>query len=287
MNTVTIKRVLCAATALLCLLTNTNAQQKNTPTAATPITIGYSVSIQSQILNEKRTLNIYLPDGYSKTDSVTYPVIYLLDGGMDEDFVHTIGLVQFNTLSWVERLPNSIVVGIVNTDRKKDMTFPTTVTEEKEKFPTAGGADNFINFIEKELQPYISQHYNTSGSNTIIGQSLAGLLATEILFKKTSLFNRYIIVSPSLWWSNGAMLKQPMAPPKTKTWVYIGVGKEGLAPTAQPHVMEVDANLLVDKLKKAGNKQTELFFDYLPDENHATIGHQAVLNAFKKIYANK
>ncbi len=286
MKTNTFTRLTCTIVACICINAQTAmAQQKNTTPATTPITIGHSVNITSQILNEKRTLNIYLPDGYSKTDTTTYPVIYLLDGGMDEDFVHTVGLVQFNTFSWVERIPNSIVVGVCNTDRKKDMTFPTALNDEKEKFPSSGGSENFINFIEKELLPYIKQHYKTSGANTLIGQSLAGLLATEILFKKPSLFNRYIIVSPSLWWSNGALLKQPMIAPKGKTLVYIGVGKEGLAPTVQPHVMEVDANLLVEKLKKSGNKQTEVFFDYLPDENHATVGHQAISNAFKKVYS--
>ena len=64
------------------------------------------------------------------------------------------------------------------------------------------------------------------------------------------------------------------------------MGKEGLAPTAIPRVMEVDANLLAEKLKKE-NKNAEVIFDYLPDENHATILHQAVMNAFKLIHNDK
>ena len=65
------------------------------------------------------------------------------------------------------------------------------------------------------------------------------------------------------------------------TRIYIGVGKEGLTPTAIPRVMEVDANLLAEKLKASGSESVEVLFDYLPQENHATILHQAVSNAFR------
>lgn len=68
------------------------------------------------------------------------------------------------------------------------------------------------------------------------------------------------------------------------TLVYIAVGKEGLTPTAIPRVMEVDANLLAEKLRMAKNKNVQVLFDYLPDEDHATILHQAVSNAFKDLF---
>ncbi|MBD0256799.1 MAG: hypothetical protein ICV83_13855 [Cytophagales bacterium] len=69
------------------------------------------------------------------------------------------------------------------------------------------------------------------------------------------------------------------------TDIYIGVGKEGLTPTATPRVMEVDANVLADKLKSTRSNTVKVAFDYLPDEDHATIMHQAVSNAFKLIYS--
>jgi len=73
--------------------------------------------------------------------------------------------------------------------------------------------------------------------------------------------------------------------PANEDYIHIvGVGKEGLTPTKLPRVMEVDANLLAEKLKKAKSKQVKVFFDYLPDENHATIMHEAVSNSFNLIY---
>src|SRR5690606_15566552 len=108
------------------------------------------------------------------------------------------------------------------------------------------------------------------------------LLFSEILLENPYLFNKYICISPSMWWSNGAILQKTIKKNYSeKIRVYIGFGKQGLTPTAEPRVMEVDANLLSDKLKGMKNKNIQVYFDYLPEENHATIMHQAVLNSFR------
>lgn len=249
-----------------------------------PFVLGTIEEINSKELNEKRVLNIYLPEGYKQNDTTHYPVIYLLDGSADEDFIHISGLVQFNSFEWVNRVPKSIVVGIATVDRRRDYTQPSKAPEEQKAFPTSGGSAKFIAFIEKELQPFIQKKFRTTSSKTILGQSLGGLLATEILLTQPSLFTKYIIVSPSLWWDNASLLQG-----KLTNWsindslqVYIAVGKEGLTPGANPRVMEVDANLLYEKLK-ALSPCMQCYFDYLPDENHATILHQAVNNAFIRL----
>ncbi len=235
--------------------------KKNVPDK--PFVLGITTEIQSTILSEKRTLNIYLPEGFN--DTTRYAVVYLLDGGADEDFIHVAGLYQFNMFEWINGVQKTIVVGIANTDRKRDLTYPTLVQEE--------------------LQPFIEKKYNTNSSKTIIGQSLGGLFATEVLLKKPRLFNKYIIISPSLWWDNASLLKLKSEILEknftTPIDVYIGVGKEGLAPTETPHVMEVEANVLADKLKNSESKSVTIHFDYLPQEDHATISHQAVFNALR------
>ena len=258
------------------------AQKRNIESIpeAKPFVLGVIDEVHSNVLNEKRILNIFLPEGYHENKDQKYPVIYLLDGSADEDFIHIAGLVQFNSFEWVNQVPKSIVVGIATVDRRRDFTFPTTETADKERFPTSGHSGRFISFLENELQPFISKKYKTNNDKTIIGQSFGGLLATEILLKKPHLFNYYIIVSPSLWWDNGSLLSLDPAPAENIK-VYIGVGKEGLTPTTVPRVMEVDANVLADKIIRLDNPAIEVFFDYLPQENHATILHQAVLNSFK------
>lgn len=253
-----------------------------------PFVLGVIDEIQSAKLGEKRVLNIYLPEGYDKNDAVKYPVIYLLDGSADEDFIHVVGLVQFNNFSWINRVPKSIVVGIATVDRRRDFTYPTTIEADRKRYPTTGKSENFIQFIEQELQPFIEKKYKTTASKTIVGQSLGGLLAAEILLKKPALFDKYIIISPSLWWDGASLLKQSSEMLqdtfKQETDVYIGVGKEGLTPGDAPRVMEVDANLLAEKIKAAKSKKVKVYFDYLPEEDHATISHQAVFNAFRLLY---
>jgi len=260
------------------------SQSKNTEK---PFVLGKIITMHSSELNEDRILNIYLPDDYDPGDTARYPVIYLLDGGADEDFIHIVGLVQFNSFKWVNRLPKTIVVGIANVDRRRDFTYPTTLPEDKAAYPASGHSDTFIAFLGNELIPFIDKKYKTTAAKTIIGESLGGVLATEIVLKQPSLFTQYIIVSPSLWWDNGSLLRLKPAIPAAPIKVYVGVGKEGVWPAKVPHIMEVDARLLADKLKESENSHVQVFFDYLPQENHATVSHQAVFNAFRLLYPAK
>jgi predicted alpha/beta superfamily hydrolase len=248
--------------------------------------LGVIDEIRSGVLDEKRILNIYLPEGYNPKDTVSYPVVYLLDGSANEDFIHICGLYQFNNFEWIDRVPKSIVVGIATVDRRRDFTFPTNIAEDREKYPTTGHSDKFIEFLAKELQPYIEKNYRTNESKTIIGQSLGGLVATEILFRHPEMFSRYIIVSPSLWWDGGSLLSFVSDKLKTagdRKKIYIGVGKEGLTQGKNPRLMENDANLLAEKINRLNNGRLTVIFDYLPQEDHATIMHQAVFNALRML----
>lgn len=254
-----------------------------------PFVLGEIDELYSDILSETRMLNIYFPEGYNKNEPIKYPVIYLLDGSADEDFIHISGLVQYNSFEWVNRIPKSILVGIATVDRRRDYTFPTTIPEDAAKYPTSGHSDKFIAFLENELIPYMDHNYPTNKNRSIIGQSLGGLLAADILLKNPTLFSSYIIVSPSIWWDNGSLLLQDsetsLRSIDSGINVYIGVGKEGLTPTKIPRIMEEDAKVLADKLKSTQSKHVRIYLDYLPDENHATIMHQAVSNAFKILYS--
>lgn len=257
------------------------AQQKHkaSHSASKPFQLGIVDEIPSKILSENRTLNIYLPPGYDTDAAKTYPVIYLLDGSANEDFVHIVGLVQF--MNMIEALPPTIVVGIANVDRKRDFTFPTTVAQDKKDFPTTGKSAPFISFIEKELQPYISRSYRVNKDKTLIGQSLGGLLASEILLKQPQLFNNYIIVSPSLWWDNESLLAQApgllQSLPAGAMKVYIAVGTEGKE-------MEEGAAKLNSLLALQRKPNLTLVFNPMPAENHLTILHNSVYQAFQKLY---
>lgn len=242
-----------------------------------PLTIGEIRTIKSKILNEDRVLNIYLPQNFDKTKS--YPIIYLLDGSMNEDFIHVTGLVQF--FNQMYSMPETIVVGIANIDRKKDFTFHTDLKDLQKDYPTTGHSDKFISFLEKELKPYIESQFKTT-DKYLFGQSLGGLLATEILLKKPELFNNYFIISPSLWWDDESLLKQ--APqlltkiPDTKKFIYVSVGK------GEHPVMIKDAESLDDILKKSNKKNWTVEYKMMETDNHATILHRSLYEGLVKLF---
>ncbi len=256
--------------------------------------LGHRDSVFSHVLNEMRYLNIYLPPDYSVDSAKNYKAVYLLDGGMDEDFIHVAGLVQYFNFPWIPCQPRLILIGIENTNRKRDFTYSVSGYEFLAEMgydttvnPGYGGSGNFISFIEKELQPYVNQKYPTGFYPALVGQSLGGLLATEIMFRKRYLFHDYIIISPSLWWDNNSLLTSPQkgSPVVDSRWpiskVYLAVGSEGkdmITYASQLHKM-------IQKLQPV--KTSILVFDYLKNYDHATIGHQAIVNAFEFLYGDK
>lgn len=247
-------------------------------TAISPFDIGVIRTIESSHLNESRTLNIYLPLAYHP-DSAAYQVIYLLDGSAHEDFLHIVGLVQFFDLQM--NAPPTIVVGIENVDRKRDFTFPTNDKELKAEFPTTGGSAKFMAFLKEELQPFIQNNYHVSDERILIGQSLGGLMATEILLREPQMFSKYLIVSPSLWWDNESMYDQMDAllnkQKFSETEVVVAVGQE--------HPMMIkEASGLYQSLALAEKDKLKVHYRFFEKEDHATILHASIYEAFKIIY---
>ncbi len=246
-----------------------------------PLTIGEVVTMYSDVLKEERTLNIYLPETYDRAKA--YPVLYLLDGSMDEDFLHITGLAQFFNLMF--SMPDFIIVGIANVNRKRDFTFHTDLEDLQKQYPTTGHSAAFISFVESELQPMIQARYKITEDKYLIGQSLGGLLATEILLKKAYLFSHYLIVSPSLWWDNESMLNEAETlfaqQPDTDRYVFVAVGAH------EDKIMQREALALSEMLQRSKKKQLKTDFLSMEDENHASILHNCIYEAFLKLFPYK
>ena len=240
-----------------------------------PFVFGVVEEFYSNALDEPRTLNIYLPDGYADS-TLAYPVVYVLDGSYNEDYPHIAGLMQF--MNMYELHPKSIVVGIANVDRRRDFSFPTRVDSDRVAYPTTGGSARFIQFMEQELQPYIHKHYRVQGDRTIIGQSLGGLLAAEILVTKPQLFDNYVIVSPSLWWDSGSIIARTdsflTASGDLPKRVYISIGTEG-------DDMQVFMDQYLAAFKQHARPPMQWWYVPMKDESHATILHRGVYRAFE------
>lgn len=241
--------------------------------AGTPIVIGQSYKLPSATMGAARTINVWLPPGYEK-GTQRYPVLYLLDGGVDQDFHHISGLAQLGTIVGTTR--DVIVVGIETVDRRNELAFPVaTDAKLKADYPTAGQSERFRRFIASEVKPWVEKTYRTSGENALIGESLAGLFVVETMLRAPGLFDTWIAISPSLWWDNDALVKAaPSLLPKARGRLWLTVANEqgmGVAPFAA---------LLKDKAPAALNWT----YAPRPDETHATIYHGAALAAIRELY---
>ena len=267
------------ALLILCVLFFTltsNGQSFSPSITSAPFTIGHTLKFHSSILDEERELNVYLPEGYYDDTLKRYPVIYLLDGSREEDFIHIAGICQFSQFSWIQRMPEAILVGIVNIDRKRDYTYPTTIEADKKEFPTTGGSEVFISYLRTNVFNIINNQYRTNDSRSIIGQSLGGLLATEILFQHQEMFDNYFIISPSLWWDNESLLVKELKLNKN-TSVHIAVGNEG-------EIMTRTARELYEKAGQKAAQNQHVSFNYYEKNDHGDVLHQAIYDALPIVF---
>ncbi len=158
-----------------------------------------TLNIRSELLNENRVINVWLPTEYENS-TTKYDVLYMADGGVNEDFPHI--ALTLSELIAAKKIPPMILVGIENTQRRRDLTGPTEVAQDKKVAPVVGGSAKFRAFVNDELIPEINQKFRTSAKKGIIGESLSGLFVVETLMQNPEMFDFYIAMDPSLWWNN-------------------------------------------------------------------------------------
>jgi predicted alpha/beta superfamily hydrolase len=156
------------------------------------------------VLGEPRRINVHLPKGYSGSMSTRFPVLYMPDGGIDEDFPHVVNTVD--SLIAAGQIRPVIVVGVPNTERRRDLTGPTHVHSDSAIAAHVGGSAAFRRFFGDELIPTINRRYRTTSERAIIGESLAGLFIVETFLRQPGMFDHYVAFDPSLWWDHGALV---------------------------------------------------------------------------------
>ncbi|MEZ5945386.1 MAG: alpha/beta hydrolase-fold protein [Hyphomonas sp.] len=256
------------------------AGEAEAPAEATPIVIGTSHVIHSAVYGMDRVINVQEPAPYG--DSETPPnVLYVIDGGLDQDFEHIAGLGQLASLSWT--MEPMLVVGIETVDRQNELTAPAANPHYKEEFPTAGESEKFRRFIETEVMPFVEAHYRTGGRTGVIGESLAGLFIAETFLRQPDLFDDYISISPSLWWDDRALARAApgllAAQVPSGRRIYLTMANEG--GTMQAGMDEL-INALVDY---APEGLTWTWLNRAATARHDTIYHEAALDALRWLYA--
>ncbi|MEP3890082.1 MAG: alpha/beta hydrolase-fold protein [Hellea sp.] len=251
---------------------------------AQPIEYGTRLSFVSKITNETHEINIWTPPDMGK-DGKTYPILYVIDGGMDQDFQHIAGLAQLASIS--NRFETPIVVGIRTSNRYYQLTpkmtdsryLPWNGTEGK---PEMGGADDFHRFIQEELRPHIEKTYPNNDRRIILGESLAGYYITREFLRYPESFTDYIAVSPSLWLDDQRLAKEASAllekHDDTSRRIYFTMADEG-------GTMQAGLDKVMTAITARDFKDLNMIYvDRRNSESHSTIYHGAALDALTQLF---
>ena len=256
----------------------------------TQIVVGKVDSLYSKILKEQREIWIHIPEDFNSTKK--YPVIYVLDAS--QQFYVITGMQKQLTPF---KIPQSIIVGITNTDRTRDFTNTNVPFQRGHESETSGGASNFLKFINQELKPYINNKYPTENNNTIIGHSTGGLFVLYSYLHHDNSFDNYLAIDPSLWWDKENLVKEAqellnkgnrkekslyiaVANSIGKAMDTVKVRKDKTVPTEQ-----IRANLKFHDLLVKNNKEINFKWEYFENEDHGSIVVPAQYNGLRSIFS--
>jgi hypothetical protein len=221
--------------------------------------------VDSRVLHEARLINVYLPHGYREATH-RFAVLYMPDGGMDEDFPHIVRAVD--ALVARNAIPPIIVVGIPNTQRRRDLTGPTRVASDSAIAPHVGGSAAFRSFIRDELIPVIDRRYRTTSERAIVGESLAGLFIVDTFLHEPALFDRYVAFDPSLWWNRGSLVDSTAS---LIAEMAKSAGSEKLFVASSRDDIDSETTRFASALRHSAPARLDWKFEPHPELTHATI----------------
>jgi uncharacterized protein len=294
-------------TFLFVFLLKGNAQVQSTTvmTNFSPVTIPNTETraLHSEILNREMEIYIRFPAGYQTDLKKVYPCFYFTDANISFPMIANIaGTFELPVI--IE--PEIFIVGIAykikdmgewGALRTLDLT-PTNVpssdkywTEVFSKYAgrpvdvKTGGAANFLDFISKELFPFIESNYRVSQTGRGLGgYSYGGLFSLFVLFSQPELFNIYYAGSPSIRFDNSFILTLEDKFAQTHKDLNVSLfmsagGSEG------PGVIE-NMNTLAAKLESRNYQGLKVVTNTFPDETHNSCIPASVMRAFRVLYKN-
>ena len=261
------------------------------------IVIGQMDSLHSEILDETRSIWVHVPGNatgaiFSETN---YPVLYLLDG--PGHFHAVTGMLKNLRDNGI--VPNMVVVAIPNTDRTRDLT-PSHVDEmfgDSSFVETSGGGDEFLEFLEKELIPYVEEKYPVTGYRTFVGHSFGGLTAVYALFSRPALFHNYVAIDPSLWWDDWMLVYKADEVLEGSDLkgraLFVGVANtmdEGMdlsrvqedTARSSNHIRSILA--FIDTLENKTDSPLEFGWKYYEDDDHGSVPLITEYDAFRFLF---
>jgi hypothetical protein len=187
-------------------------------------------------------------------------------------------------------------------NRTRDYTPTKFVPPNQEHFLASnpveyvgsGGADAFLNVIQEEIVPFIESKFPVDKNDRVlIGKSMSGLAATHAMLTKPGLFNRYVIISPSIWWDDWLKERSDRAimrvahdtadqdfPFETRAYFAVGDAEEQLG-------LVTDLYVLTNTLRNRRNERLKVYLDVLEDELHEGVFPGAFMRGIVGVYADE
>lgn len=236
-----------------------------------------TLELRSAILAEKRRVHVYAPPA-GLAGSRPLPTLYLLDGGTAEDFPHV--ATTIDTLLRDGSIAPLRLVGIENTQRRRDVTPATSVATDREIAPQVGGSAAFRAFLREELIPTIESRFGAAPRRALLGESLAGLFVVETVLVEPKLFDDFIAISPSLWWNDREYVRSAHERARNQDFadrrVYLtAANEEGIA--------EETAELAA-ALREATGHTLILHHVPRPDLEHGTIFRAVEAEVYRTLF---
>lgn len=262
---------------------------------------------EKHLLNSTRNGKTYhlfvsLPKHYDASDSILYPVLFLLDGSFSFPIAHATRTL----LDMFGDIEDLIIVGIGHewersyepwmTNRWEDYT-PSS--DPKSDISPAylqyfdlpagslvsGGGAVFLDVIRTEIIPFIDSHYHTSGDRGISGHSFGGLFAANCLLTVSNLFSRFGILSPSFWWNRDEIFDQEKSfsakNSSLDAQVFMAVGSlEGPS-------MNTKMSAFADSLQSRNYQGLNLTTHIFENESHNSVVAASISRTLRVLYGKK
>ena len=251
------------------------------------IVVGSVHRIRSSVYGGEQAVTVRLPRGYADKPDQTYPVVFALDGGPDQDFELLAGIAaeaEFST-----SFEPFVLIGVKTEDRYKQLTPEMTrlpLERLKENFGermVPGGAAKFRDYLAREVVPWATARYRTD-RKVLTGTSLAGLFVLDTFLEKPETFDDYIALTPSLWWDDGRIVDeaaQELAKhgPSDRR-LYLTMGDEGVGNRTGTWLSQLVATF--EKRAPQGLKWA--YVDRSGSEDHRTMALISLLDAMRTLY---
>ena len=260
-----------------------------------------SRSFYSKILEQEMVLYIKIPVTYKTDTQKNYPCYYCTDGNRSfpmiadmansfevpviaepEIFVVGIGYKIRDLADWgAWRTRDLTPTNVPSSDKYLSDLFSKFAGREIEI--KTGGAEKFLECIEKEVIPFMESNYRLSAAERGLGgYSYGGLFSLYVLFKRPELFSLYFAGSPSIRYDKGVLYtyEKEYAAMRNDLNATLFMTAGG----AEDSALIANVNILAAQLESRNYPGLKVETTVFPDETHMSCVPAAWMRAFRVLY---